>query len=96
MHVVAQGAVFAGRLVFPQERSAFFGMAAVTIFVDRELLQRSRACGSVRVVAIAADNLVLPDRMPGYTERLCPDVLMAGVAHFSLGRAFSYIMTFVN
>lgn len=40
MNVVAKRAVFGGRLVLPQERSAFFGMAAVAVFIDRELFQR--------------------------------------------------------
>ena len=39
MHIVAECAVFGDRLVFPQERSAFFGMAAVTILIYCELLQ---------------------------------------------------------
>ena len=39
MYVVAQRAVLARRLVFPQEGSAFFGMAAVAVFIDREMFQ---------------------------------------------------------
>ena len=39
MHVVAECAVFAGRLMFPQEGPAFFGVAAITVLVDSELLQ---------------------------------------------------------
>ena len=44
MHIVAECAVFGGRLVLPQERSAFFSMAAVTVFINSELLQRCRPC----------------------------------------------------
>ena len=39
MYVVAKRAVFGGWLVFPQERPAFFGMTAVAVFINRELLQ---------------------------------------------------------
>jgi len=39
VNVVAKRAVFGGRLVFPQERPAFLGMAAIAVFIDRELLQ---------------------------------------------------------
>ena len=39
VHAMAQGAVFAGRLMLPQERTAFFGMTAIAILVDGELLQ---------------------------------------------------------
>ena len=39
MHTVAQGAVFAGGIMLPQEGAAFFSMAAVTVFIYAELLQ---------------------------------------------------------
>ena len=39
VNVMAQGAVFGGRLVLPQERPSLFGVAAVTVFINRELLQ---------------------------------------------------------
>ena len=38
-HVVAECAVFGGRLVLPQEGPAFLGVAAITVLVDSELLQ---------------------------------------------------------
>lgn len=95
MYTVTKGAVFGDRLVFPQERSAFFGMAAVAVFINRELIQCCRPCRPMRIVAIAADNLVFPDRMSGYAECLCPNVLVAGVAHFGLGGALGHIMALV-
>ena len=96
MHVVAECAVFGGRLVLPQEGPAFFSMAAVAVFIDCELFQRRRPCRSVGVVAIAANNLVLPDRMPGYTVRLCSDVLMTAVAYLGLRGALGNIMLFMD
>ena len=50
----------------------------------------------MRIVAIAADNLVLPDRMPGYTERLGADVLMTSVTQFSLDGTFSIVVLFMD
>ena len=40
MRVMTQGAIFADGIVFPQERTALFGMAAVTIFIDGKLFKR--------------------------------------------------------
>ena len=39
MGVMTDRALFEDRLVFPQERSTFFGMAGITIFIHRELAQ---------------------------------------------------------
>ena len=96
VHIVAQGAVFGGRLVLPQERAAFFSMAVVTVLIYSELLQRCRPCRSVRVVAVAANNLVFPYWMSGYSECLRTYILMAGVAHFGLGGTLSYVVFFMD
>lgn len=63
MHAVAQTAVFTGRVVLPQERAAFLGMAGITVFIDRALLQRRWSGGAVCIVAVAADHLVFANRM---------------------------------
>ena len=41
VYAMAQGAVFAGWIVFPEEGAAFFSMAAVAVLIDGELFQRS-------------------------------------------------------
>ena len=63
MYAVTQGAIFDYRIVFPQEGAAFFCMAGIAIVVNRELFQSGRAHGAVRIVAVAAYELVFTDGM---------------------------------
>ena len=39
MYVVTQGAVLAGRVVFPQEGAALFSMTAIAVLIVGELFQ---------------------------------------------------------
>ena len=63
MRLVANRAVFRGRCVLPQEGPAFFGMAAVTGFIDCGLLEQEVVITVVRVVTIAAGHAAEPQWM---------------------------------
>ena len=63
VHVVTQRAVLADRLVLPQKRAAFFGVAGVAVLIDRELMKRRGAGRTMRVMTIAANHLVFPGRV---------------------------------
>ena len=56
MRCMAIGAVFTHRLVFPQERSTFFGMAVIAGFVNRAALQLAGSATAVRVMTIRASQ----------------------------------------
>lgn len=82
VRIVAIGAILTHRLVFPQERSAFFLMALVTGLVDGilgELIGTGRA---VRIMAVGAGHLAFPDRVVRSFVDLCAFVLMTGKADF--------------
>ena len=55
MRLVTMGAVFSHRLVFPQEGSAFFGVAVVAAFIDGHGMQVGRTGSTVGIVAVTAD-----------------------------------------
>src|SRR5713101_7495087 len=59
MGIVARHTVLAHRGVFPQERPALVGMAGVTEFVRRSLLQHGASLAAVRVMAGAALQLLV-------------------------------------
>src|ERR1700758_4056221 len=52
MRIVAIGAVLAHRLVFPQHRTALFGMASVADVIDADFLQQSGSGRSVGIVTV--------------------------------------------
>ncbi len=65
MRVMTAGAVVCNRSVFPQLGPALFGVAAVTVFVDRHLFQAGVPKTAVRIVAVAADHLLCAYRVSG-------------------------------
>ena len=93
---MAQGAVLNYRIVFPQERPAFFRMAGIAIVVNRVLLQTSWSHPAMGVVAVTANQLVFANRMSRHLVGLGPNVFMAGVTDFSLGGAFQHLAGFVD
>ena len=96
MHLVTQGAVFRDGVVFPQKRPALLCMAGVTVLVHRQLLQVSRAGTAMRIVAVAADHLALPDRMPGGPESLGTDILVTAETDLGLGCALAHLVRLVD
>jgi hypothetical protein len=50
--IMAIGAIFPHRLVFPQERATLFSVALVTGFIDGVLDQQGPPGGAVRIMAI--------------------------------------------
>ena len=61
--IMAVGAIFPDRLMFPQERTAFFGMTLVTDLVNGVFSQLMRAGGTMGIMTIGTDDLALHHRM---------------------------------
>lgn len=96
MHPMTQSAILNHRIVFPQERTAFFRMAGITIVVYRVLLQTGWPHSAMGVVAVAANQLVLADRVSRHLISLGPNILMAGITDFCLGGAFQHLTGFMH
>src|SRR3990172_11567540 len=75
---VAERAVLTNRGVLPQERPPFLGVAGVAGLVDRALDEQPGAGRAVGIVAVAARDLPLADRMRRRPENLRPFLLVAG------------------
>lgn len=84
VRLVAVGATFKCRGMWPEKRPAPLGMAGVTVFVDAGLLELGRIGGAVRIVAIRADELSLSERhMGGAIElRVSLQVTLAANRYF--------------
>src|SRR3989338_8101108 len=83
---VADRAVLTNRGVLPQERPALLGVAGVAGFVDRALDEQPGAGRSVGIVAVAAGDLPLADRMRRRPEDLRPLLPVAGQTRVGLCR----------
>ena len=92
---MAVGAIFCCRLMFPQEWTAFFSMAAKAGFIQRVFLEQLGASRAVWVVAIGANHLALWHRVVRRPVHLRAYVLVAGVANFGLGGTHTYFVNVV-
>src|SRR6516165_9035735 len=86
VRVMAGGAVLLDRRVVEHERSALVGVARVALIVDRRLLHHHRGERPVWVMAVAALDLSLDDRVVRGLEGLRADVLVAGPTDLRLVR----------
>lgn len=96
MHVVAQGTILRDREVFPQKGPALLCMTGVAVLIHCQLLQGRRSGAAMRVVAVAADHLALPDGMRGGPEGLGTNILVTPKADLGLGGAFAHLVGLVN
>src|SRR4030095_5774261 len=79
--------------VFPQERSAFFGVAAGAAFVNRGAdLQQTHVLRAMRVVAGTAGKRTLADGHVMGAELLVDNVSVAGRAHLHLRRGLQLMI----
>ena len=86
VRVVTVAAVLGDRLVFPEERSAVFGVAAGAGFVDGVLHELRRRGRAMRRMAGGAGHLALAQRMMRGLEQIRVLRLVAGGANLDLGR----------
>lgn len=84
VRVMAAGAVFSNRLMFPQEGPALIGMALVAGLVDRVFLQVGRCRSPVRVMAVGTDYFAFLDRMVRYFAAVRSLVLVTVKADLGL------------
>jgi len=93
VRVVACHAGIGHRRVFPEERTAFLGVAARAAFVDRRPdLQQSHVLRPMRVVAGTAGERGLAYGHVMGPELLVDDVPVAGRAHLHLGRSLQLVI----
>lgn len=92
MHAVAKAAVFADRVMLPQERTAYFRVTTVAILVDTELFQSGGSGGTMCIVAISADQVPFPDGVRGGTIDVSPYGVMAIHTHVGLCRPVQFQM----
>ena len=78
VRVMAIGAVFRYRLMFPQERTALVGVALIAGLIDRMFLQVGGRRRAMRVMAVGADHLALPDRVVRDLVAVRSLILVAG------------------
>ena len=71
VRLMADAAIFGGWRVLPQKRPAQFGVTARAGFVASAVVQQRLA--AVRVVAVAADQLVAAHGMRGSLQHVCAD-----------------------
>ena len=91
MYPVAQRAVFRHRVVFPEKGSAFVCMTDETVLVDAQLPQFCRTWCAVRVMAVTAYYLALPNRVGGYLVGACAYILVTAITYLGLGGSFLYL-----
>ena len=85
-------AVLGHRLMFPQKRPAFFGMAGITGFGDRIFVQQFRTSRTMRVMAVGTGRLALRNRVMGKFERLRALLFMAGKADLGLSPFIAHLV----
>src|ERR1700722_7649512 len=76
VRIMAVQTILAHRRMLEQERSALFGMAFVTIVVDRIFLEQRFGGAAVRIVAIRTRDLALAQRHVRRTEHLRAPILV--------------------
>lgn len=78
MGLVAIAAILTGWCMFPQERSALFGMAQEALLIQGRLQQRGRPGTTVRRMAVGAHHLAGTDGMTGGEQGFCLRALVTG------------------
>jgi len=82
---MAIGAIFCDGLMFPEEGTAFFGMAGEAGFIDRVFLQQLGASGTMRVVTVGANHLAFTDGVVRNLVAICALFLVARKTDLGLG-----------
>lgn len=77
---VASQAAFLGRRVLPEERAAFFGVAAIAHIIDALFFQQRRGDGTVRVVTIHAAHFAFEYGHVRTLPELCALLFVASQA----------------
>ena len=85
MRVMAIGATVRYRLMFPQERSAFFCMAGSTGLQNAGFCQQVIGNGTMRIVTVGAGQQAFQHRVMGTLSKLCLFFQMAAGAYGRLG-----------
>lgn len=96
MDVVTDSAVLGHREVLVQERAAFFGVAGIAVVVDRKRVELMGAGPAMAVMALAADHLMVPQRVPVGTVGLRPYIRMTLVTGLGLAVTLAHRVFFVN
>src|SRR5665647_2807487 len=68
---MAIGAVFGHRLMFPEEGTAFFGMAGEAGFIDRVFLQQLGTGRAMGVVTVGANHLAFTNGVVRNLVAIC-------------------------
>ena len=80
--LVAVGAIFKCRRMWPEKRPAPLGMTGVTVFIDAGLFELGRIGGAMRIMAIGADELSFSERHMGRAIELGVSLQVTLAANF--------------
>lgn len=94
--VVTDGAVLGHRKVLVQKRTAFFGVAGVTVVVDRKRIELMGPGSAMAVVAFAADHLVVSQRVSVGAVGLCPYIRVTLVTGLGLAITLTHRVLFMD
>ena len=92
MRRMAAHAIFCGRLMFKQERTALLGVATPASFINGILAQQLGSCRTMQVMATGTSHLACIERVRRYFVGFGTLLFMAGEAHCFLGLLVGHLV----